>query len=439
MLLNIILCVLGIIFSCYLIITLRKQEGVPRIVPFFLGISFITWYAIPILLSIFHSFKIFENMIHISLNEYLKLAFKELIFYIIILLLFKFSFKIKNPFKNISIIESNSISDSNSFIKSCIAFSIIMLIYNMIMRSDYDKNNEIGQAQGGIFFILQYFVSYIISFYWINIIFNQKSKYQNFYIIFILINSVFAIIAGARIHLLSLLYLYFFVNIKLLSVGKKLRFFTPFIAIFLASLIVLPILSAKRTGHEADLSSQDLATITELVLIECNIKLNSIAYSSALLEYDGEGFAGFKPYLGSLFKYIPRFIWKDKPTPTSFNNDISGTPARRAPYLYGVVNETQNVGVSAYSVSSWQSGIYTIILSIILNVIYLIIINTFLKNNSLYLNAIGLQLFYFPQLIMTPSYGDNIIQKLLEILIIISILLLFKVIKFKVIRETTIE
>lgn len=439
MLLNIALCIFAIIFSCYLILSIRKQEDIPQLIPFCLGISFITWYAIPILLSIFHSFKIFENMIKISLDEYLKLALKELLFYITILIIFKFSFRFKNPFKNIAIIQNESVKSSNSFVIISIIFSISILLYDIIMRSDYDKNKQISQAQGGIIFILQYFASYIISFYWINIITDRECKYRKFYILFIFVNSIFAIAAGARIYLLSLMYLYYFVNRKLLSVGNKIKFFTPLIAIILASMLVLPILSAKRTGHETNLDVQDLTTISELVLVELNIKLNSIAYSSALLEYDGEGFAGLKPYIGSIFKYIPRFIWNDKPTPTSFNNDISGTPARRAPYLYGVINDTQNVGVSAYSVSSWQCGIYTVILSIFLNVIYLIIICTFLKNRSLFLNAIGFQLLYFPQLIMTPSHGDNIIQKLLEIIIILSLLLSFKVIKFTITREIEIK
>ncbi len=157
MLLNIALCIFAIIFSCYLILSIRKQEDIPQLIPFCLGISFITWYAIPILLSIFHSFKIFENMIKISLDEYLKLALKELLFYITILIIFKFSFRFKNPFKNIAIIQNESVKSSNSFVIISIIFSISILLYDIIMRSDYDKNNQISQAQGGIVFILQYF------------------------------------------------------------------------------------------------------------------------------------------------------------------------------------------------------------------------------------------------------------------------------------------
>lgn len=92
-----------------------------------------------------------------------------------------------------------------------------------------------------------------------------------------------------------------------------------------------------------------MKSIAELTLYHLNLKLNSIAYSTTLITRDGEGFAGYEPYVGSLFKYMPRAIWNAKPTPTSYNGTVAGTPSRRIPELLNLGNsEYANVGTSAF-------------------------------------------------------------------------------------------
>jgi len=200
-----------------------------------------------------------------------------------------------------------------------------------------------------------------------------------------------------------------------------LKYSIPALALVIGSLVLLPFLATMRVGDDS-LEFDNDNNISELVLYQLNTKTNSIGYSSVLLEDDGIGFAGINPYLGSLMKFFPRAFWKDKPTPTSYNGDVSGTPSRRIPFLLTGTNGSYNVGVSAGIVSLWQ-GYFFVVLAILLNVIFLRIIASTLSHDSLLIKAIGLMLFYFPQLIMTPSYGDNIIQKLFDVGFILFILL----------------
>lgn len=211
---------------------------------------------------------------------------------------------------------------------------------------------------------------------------------------------------------------------------RYLSFFSPLIILLLCASLLLPFLSAKRSDSQLD--SSDMKSMAELTLYHLNLKLNSIAYSTTLITRDGEGFAGYEPYVGSLFKYMPRAIWNAKPTPTSYNGTVAGTPSRRIPELLNLGNsEYANVGTSAFLVSLWQGWMFVII-SIVINFLYLRIILIFLVHPSYWLKAIGFNLLFFPQLILTPSFGDNLIQKMLEILILLIFLYLFKIICIKI-------
>ena len=198
---------------------------------------------------------------------------------------------------------------------------------------------------------------------------------------------------------------------------------------FVASLVLLPYISNKRSGVDNYIILNSRGETYKIILEELNTKFNSIAYSSILLKYDGENFAGFNPYIGSLVKFIPRIVWKDKPVPTSYNSDVSGMPSRRIPELLGNRTDSFNTGTSSYAVSAWQLGYWTVLLAIILNILLFKLINHCFKNKSFYIKSFGFMLIGFPQLVMLPSFGDNIIQKLMEASILLLILLLFNILK----------
>lgn len=425
-----LLLFVGIIMVLYLLVNINKGLNTSYFFRLFLLFSFIIWYLIPIILSLTSYWEIMEIIVPTSQKRFIELATFEVWFYAIILLLFnntkKKYFKI-----NIKIIENPIIY--KFFEPTIILFTIWMLVYNFIYNFDYNEVNEIDNAEGGFFFLFNAINIFILSFIWINIILKNNIKYYKVYLVIIILYLIYYILSGSRIYLIGFIWLFYFVNRDKIHLNW-LKFLAPILLLSLASLFLLPILASKRVGEDtSELVSE--FNISDLVLSQLNIKLNSIAYSSVLLEKDGIGFAGINPYVGSLLKFLPRGLWADKPTPTSFNGNISGVPSRRIPYLLNGTNGTYNVGVSAGIVALWQ-GYYSVILTIILNVLLLHIISKSLVSKLAIINAIGFMLFLFPQLIMTPSFGDNIIQRLLEAVFILILLLISGFIKIVRIIES---
>ncbi len=416
------------IFAYWFIYSLRKKKFIPSFLLVILGVSFSFWYTIPVLLSNIGYWFIFESMVKISINEYNLFAIGEISFFILILCIFKYSLKYR--IRNIiTIKERPHLRNKELFL---IIYSILFLIYNFIFNSNYIKNNDISEAQNGIFVLFYFFASYLTSYFYVNIFLNSSNKRNSLFLALIIIFSVYSVfVAGARIYLIVFIWLYVAKKWKYIREKKKMKLFFPVLILILCISFLLPFLANKRTGNENN--SLDWSSVGNLTLFHLNLKLNSIAYSTALITYDGEGFASYKPYIGSLFKYIPRAVWTNKPTPTSYDGTIAGTPSRRIPTLLNFQDvEYANVGVSAFTVSLWQ-GVFFVLLALLINVIYLRIILALFTNNSYWVKAIGFNLLYFPQLILTPSFGDNLIQKIFEIFILVAFLFLFGILKFKTI------
>ncbi|WP_299096244.1 hypothetical protein [uncultured Bacteroides sp.] len=390
-----------------------------------LFMSFTLWYVIPILLSNCGYWYIFDAMVKISLEDFNSYVIYEVYFYLFILWAYCKIRKYK--FKSIIVLEEGGrIKSKEGFF---IAYSVLMILYRTLKDVDYSEANDLGNANNGIMFLLSFFGTYIISYYYVNI-FNQSHNKRCKLFLFLIIASVTqAVIMGARIYLLVFIWLYFMKNWNYILERKYFRFFFPVILLLISFSLLLPIMATKRTG--SNLSKSDLEASGELVLFHLNLKLNSFAYSTALIEYDGEGFAGYTPYVGSLLKYLPRAIWKSKPTPLSYDGSVEGTPTRRIPMLLDFQDtDTANVGVSTFLVSLWQGWGYVFI-ALIVNIFYLLLVSSFLRHNSFYIKAIGFYLLCFPQLIATPSSGDNLIQRLLEVPILLLFLYLLGIIRFK--------
>ncbi|MCL1868502.1 MAG: hypothetical protein FWF72_06110 [Paludibacter sp.] len=400
----------------FLLIRIDKGIDTSYIFRAFLLVSFFLWYVLPFFLSIIGYWGIIELITDTSFDEYLKLNCFEVWFYAIILFVFTFSKRFISTNNNTFFVDN---PNANSVaLPIMLIFTVVMLIYNFIYRFDYSDVNEIENAEGGVFFILNVFNLFIQSYIWICIINREHPHFRKLFIIIILAYLAYYILSGSRIYMLSILWLMFFIK-KEHILSHKWLYFIPIASIVAVSLILLPILSSIRSAEEAE-QMNDVEQITHAVFDQLNIKLNASGYTTVLITNDGVGFAGTKPYIGSMLKFLPRSIWAEKPTPTSFNGDISGTPARRIPFILTGENSTYNVGTSAGLVSLWH-GYYSVVLSILLSVMFLWILCRTLASKSLIVNAIGFMLFYFPQLVMTPATGDNIIQKLFEVAILFGI------------------
>lgn len=425
----IIVLIVAIFFQFILI---KKNASINSVFVLFLFIAFLMWYFVPIVLTISGNTGLIEYL-GILLTDYYDLVVKELILYLLIIFVFNTSSTRKRiKLSAVKFVENENYKHDKRFLNFTIIFIVVYIIFIVINQMDYLINNQITNQQGGVFQLLTYFAYYFLAYLWITIIYGDSINQRRIAIILVIIYTVVSVLSGSRILLLSLIYLLLFVVSRENNRIKKIRTYTLLGTVFLASVIALPFMSAQRTGADtAVIIKSD--NVLNLATEELNVKLNSIAYSVVLLKYDGEDFAGFKPYLGSLAKFVPRFAWKNKPTATSFNEGISGIPSRRFPELLGVDSETYNTGTSTYAVATWQMGIITVFITFILNILLFKIINNCFNNSSFYIKSFGFMLLGFPQLTMLPSFGDNIVQKLIEAFVIFILLLSFNY--FKLIRK----
>ena len=425
----IIVLIVAIFFQ---FILLKKNTSINNVFLLFLFVAFLMWYFVPIVLTLSGNTGIIEYL-EISLIDYYNLAIKELILYLLIIFIFNVSSTKKRiKWSPVRIKENENHKHDRRFLNFTIIFIVVYLIFIGINQMDYLINNDITNQQGGAFQLFTFFAYYFLAYLWITIIYGDSNNQRKIAIVLIVAYTLVSVLSGSRILLLSLIYLLLFLVSREKNRIKKIRTYVLLGIVFIVSVIALPFLSAQRSGADAAVIINSDNVVT-LATEELNVKLNSIAYSVLLLKYDGEDFAGFKPYLGSLTKFVPRVVWKNKPTATSFNEDISGIPSRRIPVLLGVNSETYNTGTSTYAVAAWQMGMITVFITFILNVMLFKIINNCFNNSSFYIKSFGFMLMGFPQLIMLPSFGDNIVQKLIEAFVIF--ILLFSFNYFKLIRE----
>ena len=418
-----ILIFLLIVFTIELFF-IYKNKWINSVLVLLIIIATFQWYYLPAILTI-SGFNIVLQVNENNLEDLYKLMIKEFIFYQIILFFFLISEnKIKIKFISLNLKESvNTLRIQNSLF----FISIIIIGYNIFYifqnKMNYENNNDISQQQGGVFQIISLLSNFFISFLWVYYIFEENKSKLKYYISLILISgfSLTLILSGSRIYFLSFIFLFIFSLKKSKNNWKKIRIMILLLFVSGVSLLLLPVLSSKRIEGAREVK---IGTALELVPQELNIKLNSFSYSETLLKYDGKEFAGFNPYIGSFLKFVPRFIWNDKPTATSFNSDITGIPSRRIPYLQGSDSDSYNVGTSAFAVSLWQMGYLTVFIAIILNVFFLKILNRLLNKDGLILKSIAFMMLAFPQLVMFPTYGDNIIQ-VIELAAIITLFFLF--------------
>lgn len=422
-----------LVILTYLLILLRKNKWINKTLTFFIIIGMVQWYYIPIILTICGANAVIDLINGNILADVYSLMIKEVIFIIVILGLLLFGENGKKiKLVSVKLAENDNLNTERIlFVVSAVTI-VINTIYILTYRMDYNNNNDINQQQGGVFQMVSIFVNFFISYLWVYYIYeSQKSPVKKLIVIFLIgLYSIIVIMAGSRIYFLNFFLLIAIPIIKSKNVLIKMRQYITLIIVLAVSLIMLPILASKRVGAQDD-SSSSISRSILLVPEQLNIKLNSFSYSDILLKYDGPGFAGFNPYVGSVMKFVPRFIWNDKPTATSFNSTVDGIPSRRIPHLQGVKSDAYNVGVSAFAVSFWQMGYLTVFLAIFINVLFLKYISRALNHGSYIIKSIGFMLIGFPQLIMIPTYGDNIIQNMELAFITIFILLLFNILKLK--------
>ena len=136
----------GIIGIYLLLFSLHKSNRVPIFFTLVLLVSFTLWYTLPILLSNCDYWYFFESMVGIEIEEYNLFAIGEVYFYLLILLLFRFSLKWKLK----SILTFEEASNVKVQENILIIYSLSLFLYNLFFRSNYLENNDIDTVQCSI-------------------------------------------------------------------------------------------------------------------------------------------------------------------------------------------------------------------------------------------------------------------------------------------------
>lgn len=161
-------------------------------------------------------------MVGIEIEEYNLFAIGEVYFYLLILLLFRFSLKWKLK----SILTFEEASNVKVQENILIIYSLSLFLYNLFFRSNYLENNDIDTVENGTFFLLSFFSTYISSYFYVNIFCGSHNKKNRFFLFFIILSTLYSsFIGGARIYLVIFIWLYIIKKWHYIQRGRYLSFF----------------------------------------------------------------------------------------------------------------------------------------------------------------------------------------------------------------------
>ena len=150
---------------------------------------------------------------------------------------------------------------------------------------------------------------------------------------------------------------------------------------------LLPMLAKIRTEGSITFSDISIGMVDNIdfnpIISEFAVKTNSVYYGAYLCEFDGIGAAGINPYINSLYTLIPRFLYPDKPVPTSKDGTEYGIPSRVAASLILGDSSVFNVGVPPSLIALWHGGVWAYIFNIAFTIWLLMWLNK-LFNSGLF-------------------------------------------------------
>jgi hypothetical protein len=183
--------------------------------------------------------------------------------------------------------------------------------------------------------------------------------------------------------------------------------------VFVATLLVAPLvaaavglirmlgtgrldLQAVQQGYDAVVTNLTVAERARLGAQEVNTKFDAFTYGTMLLDLEGVGSAGWKPYTSSLLSPVPRILLPNKPVPISRDGHNSGMPYRVAAQNLGSVEQGMVVPVSPVAIVLWELGHPGLALLIILNLLSFAMANSLLSAASIFARAVGVAMLSLP-------------------------------------------
>ena len=391
------------------------------------------WLVIPSLITIL---KPEISNLFIPLNVYIIFACIEIIFATIILYIFHRYSKKQKPF------EPTRFKNNNYTLLLSI---VILTIYNFISsitQGSYLEHNDVSNTTTSLTSLAPFILIFtsVLYFNVIQIIISKR-KIKTLDIISFILILLFIVKdmqSGSRITLLLPIFIFtlYILYTHTTFLKKGILIISALIFTFISLNIVIYISQNRANTDKIALKEIKITNSqnnkSDAYLMELVLKLNSIHDGAVLVTLSGMNFAGLKPYEGSLLAFVPRALFPNKPIPGSFNNTLTGIPARYTASLKGLNPEISNLGISASGISIWQLGIPGLILGGLFNIFNLIFINILLNKTSYYKQLLGFSLLQIPTFILINS-GDVIIKNWITILfiyiIIVTLLSLVRIIK----------
>lgn len=429
---------------------LRKKHCFSPILYVGLSLHILLWNVYPIVYLSLSNYDLAFSFI--TRSEYTELAFVQLATDFIILFAFLL---IKKPlFPSIAKMGSNNpnITPKASFVILITWGTLSLILTNWqqsqlgsdyLTRNAYLISNNASDMSGltSSTMITGLFLSFVIA----SLFCSWKDGFEKKCIAivgwtYLLFSSLSAALNGGRIAILLPAVVMLMISIAnpsawlgrhKLFIGLMFSFmlaFAPLFSIAISSLRQVSSLNIQSILRETKDMSDNISIEKKIELIarDLYIKLDTISYGRVLLNSTGNTPVGMLPLLSSMLSPIPRFLYPQKPVPTSCNGEYSGTPA----YIAGQAlsdSLSMNVGANSVAISLWELGLLGVALQIVACIFFLLLSNSLLISNSVVNKTIGIYMIQLPLCPSLLSPASSIVRDSIRALLFI---MLFRVIIF---------
>jgi hypothetical protein len=428
------LIIFALLFQLFFIISIVKDDKLNNIFKLSLICYVIFWIFAPGITAL---------ILDVLNQDSVKLLHKDFcIYYISEFLILYFSVQIIKLLSKKSD-KINEYKFSDSLIYKVIFSLLIILIFNYYTtpKLSYIENNTIDGASNNLLTpITSIFKTFFFSFLIFVSCITTKKKIFWLSLFAVLITVSFMMISGARISISAIFFIILY-RIIFISSSKVKLLFNLFLTAVFISILVMPILIGIEKARSDDLNISEISNNLDTksvisVFTSVFQKFNSIDAGIKLVNGYGSGVAGLKPYIGSVFIFVPQYFYPKKPISGSIDNTYFGTPARLVVQYDNPDDLAGNVGVAPLAVTIWQFGWIIGPLSLfIFTTFNLFFLNFLMNSNRPIINAIGTYFLPLPGFIGIFSSPDVYLKNTVYLIFFIIIVFFFNIIYKQVILE----
>ena len=420
------LIIFALLFQLFFIISLVKDKKLNNIFKLSIICFVIFWIFAPgitaLLLDVLNQDPV--KLLHTNFCIYYISEFLILYFTVQIV---KFLSKKSNKIKEYKF--------SDNLIFKVIFLLIIILIFDYYTtpKLSYIENNTIDGASYNLLTpITSIFKTFFFSFLIFVSCIARKKKILYFSLFAVLITVAFMMSSGARISISAIFFIILY-RIIFISSSKIRILFNLILTSILILVLFLPILISMEKVRSDDLNISEISNNIDtesLISVFTSVfqKFNSIDAGIKLVDGYGSGVAALKPYIGSVFIFVPQYFYPNKPISGSIDNTYFGTPPRLVVQYDNPHDLAGNVGVSPLAVTIWQFGWIIGPLSLfIFTTLNLFFLNYLMNSNRPVMNAIGAYFLPLPGFVGIFSSPDVYLKNAIYFIIFIIIIFFYNI------------